>query len=208
MNFLEKRWKALWQRLELPCPADHVMERFRQLYGDRTRAYHNWTHLRECFDHLDEAVEDGVFFTYGAEECELALWFHDAIYLPSIDDNELLSARWMREILEQQSGSKALISRVSGMILCSQRHEQLSDDNPDERIFLDIDLAILGAPPNRFAEYEEAIRAEYFRVPDEIYTQKRREVMRGFCARTPIYFTRYFQTRLEWRARKNLVQYS
>lgn len=93
------------------------------------------------------------------------------------------------------------------MILSSKRHELLSDDNPDEKIFLDIDLAILGAPPNRFAEYEEAIRAEYSWMSEEVFLQKRAVVMRRFLARTPIFFTFYFQERLEQRARKNLSCY-
>lgn len=89
MNFLEQRWNTLWPKLGPSYPRDNVMEQLRLLYEEQKRTYHNWTHIRECFDYLDETVEDGVQFIYRPEECELAIWFHDAISNTQVTDNEV-----------------------------------------------------------------------------------------------------------------------
>lgn len=46
---------------------------------------------------------------------------------------------------------------------------------------VDVDLAILGSTPERFAEYEEQVRKEYEWVPEEIYAVKRKEILKSFA---------------------------
>ena len=69
-----------------------------------------------------------------------------------------------------------------------------------------IDLAILGAPAARFAEYTRQINAEYAWVPPEVYTVKRRAVLQGFLDREQIYTTPAVAQSLEQRARENLAK--
>jgi predicted metal-dependent HD superfamily phosphohydrolase len=88
------------------------------------------------------------------------------------------------------------------MILAT-KHAALAED-PDTRLLTDIDLAILGAPPARFADYERQIRQEYSWVPDVFFAAKRTEILRGFLARPRIYGTDFFRDRFEARARENL----
>lgn len=73
---------------------------------------------------------------------------------------------------------------------------------------VDIDLAILGADPARFAEYDTQVREEYRWVPESVYRSKRREVLAGFLARPAIYGTGRFRDHLEGRARENLSAWS
>ena len=54
----------------------------------------------------------------------------------------------------------------------------------DEALLVDIDLAILGAAEERFAQYEAQIRAEYAWVDDALFRSRRREVLTGFLAPT------------------------
>ena len=49
-------------------------------------------------------------------------------------------------------------------------------------MLIDIDLSILGAPPARFAEYEQQIRAEYAWVPGILFRPKRRAMGLGLDA--------------------------
>ncbi|MBT9552193.1 MAG: hypothetical protein IV088_15195 [Hydrogenophaga sp.] len=56
-------------------------------------------------------------------------------------------------------------------------------EGDDARRLVDIDLAILGADPARFAEYDAQVREEYRWVPNWLYRCKRREVLAGFLAR-------------------------
>ena len=74
----------------------------------------------------------------------------------------------------------------------------------DERLLVDIDLSILGAPEDRFTEYERQIRQEYAFVPKWLFRRKRREILKGFLDRPAIYSTPHFHDRLEARARDNL----
>ena len=76
--------------------------------------------------------------------------------------------------------------------------------DPDARLLVDIDLAILGAAPERFDEYEVQVRQEYAWVPGPLFRRKRREILQGFLDRPCIYTTEPFRTRFELQARSNL----
>ncbi len=76
----------------------------------------------------------------------------------------------------------------------------------DAQLLVDIDLSILGADAQRFAQYEQQIRAEYAFVPEELFRTKRKEVLQSFAARPRIYGTDHFHAALEARARVNLAQ--
>jgi predicted metal-dependent HD superfamily phosphohydrolase len=75
----------------------------------------------------------------------------------------------------------------------------------DAALFLDIDLSILGAVPERFAVYDAAIRREYEHVPDDLYRTGRRAVLKTFLERDPLYLTKTFAVRFEKQARANLA---
>jgi predicted metal-dependent HD superfamily phosphohydrolase len=70
-------------------------------------------------------------------------------------------------------------------------------------LLVDIDLAILGADPVRFAEYDRQV-AEYAWVPRLVYGFKRKQVLRGFLDQAFIYATPHFRQLLEAQARSNL----
>ena len=69
---------------------------------------------------------------------------------------------------------------------------------------MDIDLAILGQPPELFDVYERAIRLEYANVSDAAFRIGRTKVLHGFLKRTSIYLTPEFRERYEITARSNL----
>jgi predicted metal-dependent HD superfamily phosphohydrolase len=69
---------------------------------------------------------------------------------------------------------------------------------------VDIDLSILGGPPDEFDAYERAIRHEYAHVPGEAFASGRARILRGFLARGWIYATELFRERYETAARENL----
>jgi predicted metal-dependent HD superfamily phosphohydrolase len=77
-------------------------------------------------------------------------------------------------------------------------------DGPGPRTLIDVDLAILGAPAERFDEYEQQVRAEYSWVPGVLFKRKRREILEGFLRRPTVYSTEHFRGRYEVAARANL----
>lgn len=192
-------WRRLWGELgarEIPLGL------FNQLvaaYSQPHRRYHTLQHLRECLDHFDAAAS----LARRPAEVELALWFHDAVYDPARDDNEALSAGWAARSMEAAGCDAAAASRVRELVLATHGHAET--DDPDTALLLDIDLAILGTAPERFAEYERQVRAEYAHVPDEDFRVGRERVLAGFLARPRLYLTEPYRAALEERARANLA---
>lgn len=48
--------------------------------------------------------------------------------------------------------------------------------NEDAHYFLDLDMAVLGSPPDGYAEYRERIRGEYSFLSEPMYTALRLKV--------------------------------
>jgi len=137
-------------------------------------------------------------------DIELALWFHDAIYDVQGHDNEARSAHWAVQALVAGGVDAARCQRVHDLIMATC-HTALPA-SPDQALLVDIDLAILGAPAARFAEYTRQISAEYAWVPPQVYAVKRRAVLQGFLDREQIYTTPVVAQRLAQRARANLAR--
>ena len=75
----------------------------------------------------------------------------------------------------------------------------------DLALFLDIDLAILGARPPDYARYCERVRLEYHQYDDAAFRKGRPAVMKTFLEHDPLYFTTAMRSALEARARANVA---
>jgi predicted metal-dependent HD superfamily phosphohydrolase len=197
MDVLAAHWKASWERLGLSAPAG-LLEALLAAYREPQRHYHTLQHLEECLRLATDYVEQADH----PAELELALWFHDAVYDVRAHDNEARSAQWAVSALRESGLAKEACERIHALIMAT-RHSALPD-TPDAALLTDIDLAILGAPDARFAEYERQIRAEYAWVPPDVYADKRRRVLLGFLQREHIYATPLLRARFEAPARANL----
>ena len=167
------------------------------------RAYHGWAHVEALLGLLGEAA--GAVRDPAA--VRLAILFHDAVYDPRRTDNERSSAALLRARMAGRV-APARLDAAEAMVLATERHE-LPDGLPDAvasdaRHFLDMDLAILGAPEDAFDAYDRAIRAEYAHVPEATFRAGRAAVLRGLRARAPIFLTPLFRARFEAPARRNL----
>lgn len=192
-------WQRCWQALELTPPPD-LLQRLLTAWAEPQRHYHTQQHLAECLSHF-EAARDLVRHP---GEVEIALWFHDAIYEVKAKDNEQRSADWATQVLAGCGADPACSQRVQALIMATCHAAEPVD--ADARLLVDIDLAILGASPERFAEYDRQVRAEYAWVPGLIYLLKRKQVLQGFLQRKHLYSTHHFQQALEQQARRNLQQ--
>jgi len=191
-------WQRAWAELGLTADAS-LRDRLLAAWSEPHRRYHTLQHLRECLAHFD-AVHD--LARHPGEVC-LALWFHDAVYEPQRHDNEQRSADGARERLLQAGASREVADRIHALVMAT-RHEAIPCD-PDAQLLVDIDLAILGAPRERFDEYERQVRLEYVHLTDGDWRAGRGDVLRGFLARPAIYSTPPFHARLEAVARDNLA---
>ncbi|MES2948023.1 MAG: N-methyl-D-aspartate receptor NMDAR2C subunit [Pseudomonadota bacterium] len=206
MDDLQRYWTQTWAGLGLHDPSGpFAAELFQQLcrcYAEPHRRYHTQQHLREC---LALCERDGTLAEHPAEVA-MALWFHDAIYAHGRDDNERASALWAQRALLDAGADAAVADRVYALVMATCHGATPTTTTADAALLVDIDLSILGATPQRFAEYGQQIRDEYDHVPEELFQTKRREVLASFMARQHIYNTQIYRDRLEAAARRNLTQ--
>jgi predicted metal-dependent HD superfamily phosphohydrolase len=182
----------------------------RQSYFAPPRAYHHFGHVQEVLRHY-RAVADGPGW-HQPIEVWLAVLYHDAVYVPGRSDNEALSANLAIEHVQRwRPHAEIDAKRISELILLTARHGTLraedtgdADSGEDARHFLDCDMAILGAPPEAFAEYDRAIAEEYRAVPRWLYRIKRRRFFRKLLATERIFLSDFFHGRFEMQARDNL----
>lgn len=193
------RWQQLWLAGVGTLPHKRWLEELQANYTTPDRAYHTLHHLAECLHHFDTVRTHLV----NPVAVELALWCHDVIYDPRRSDNEEASARWAQQLLQETGAPSLLIQSVAAFIHLT-KHAVAPTDG-DSACLLDIDLAILGAPPTRFAEYERQVRQEYAWVAWPAFCTGRAQILRAFLQRPAIYQTPLFHARFEAQARHNLA---
>jgi predicted metal-dependent HD superfamily phosphohydrolase len=191
------RWSALMGRLGL-VPHLDTFERLQAAYSEKHRHYHTTEHINQCLEMFDSVRH----LARQPGEVELALWFHDAIYLTRSQSNEAKSAQWAEEFLRASGADTARARRVHDLILCT-KHDATSDD-PDSMLLVDIDLAVLGADPATCEIFERNVRQEYRWVPRALFNRTRAAILQSFLDRPAVYATTHFRQQLENRARENL----
>lgn len=171
-------------RRDLVLAADALLDR----YDEPQRAYHNRTHLGEAWDALQRLVAGEGLGGAQARAARMALWFHDCIYDPRAEDNELLSAAVARAELRRAGESVAFTERVAELILVTADHHVPAGD-VTAACLVDADLWILSAPPPRYREYVRQISREYAHIPREEFVPGRQQVLRQLIGRGPMYAT-------------------
>lgn len=187
----------------LEAVPQEILRDLRRRYAEPQRVYHTWRHIEELLA-LFREVRGHL------RNPPAVLWailFHDGIYDSKRGDNEERSADLLRRLgaegLDRESMAAAL-----RLIEATKTHrlpsEPVADEIGDSTLFLDMDLAVLGAPSARFDEYEHQIRAEYAHLPEEAYRKGRSEVLRGFLERRPLFLSEWGRARFGVQALRNV----
>ncbi len=199
-------WKLIMETWGLP-PRRDVFNMLMRQYGMPQRHYHTRQHLDECFalwqQHRSHMENPALV--------ALALFWHDAVYVPENMDNEQSSALQFRTVFLTDSGlqdsqmlSLPVVTRVEALIMATKGHAA-SDDNATCWVN-DIDLAILGATRERYDAYTTDIRKEYGWIRGDDYELLRARFMRTFLERPHIYQTPQLRHALEAHARENIAR--
>ena len=168
------------------------------------RAYHAQSHI----DAMLAAQQTLAATIANPAAMELATWYHDAIYDPAAHDNEARSEALLRAELEGLA-APAILEPAAAMIRATATHA-LPDDLPepwraDTALFLDLDLAILAAPPAEYDAYEAGIAAEFIPVHGEAaYRAGRAAFLRSLLARPRLFLTDRFHAERDAPARANI----
>lgn len=199
MQELQERWRSLWAQAGV-SPDSGLFRKLIAAWSEPHRHYHTLQHLREClanFETLRHLPKHPV-------EVGFAIWFHDAIYDVTRHDNEAHSAAWAKSEILKAGLAEETAERVAGLIMAT-RHNA-TPVGIDATVLVDIDLWILGAPPERFDEYERQVREEYGHLPDAVFRQGRLAILQQFLARPALFGTPEFLGAHEQQARANLTR--
>ncbi|MCP4639246.1 MAG: hypothetical protein GY851_02365 [bacterium] len=205
---LRKKFQALWTRIGAVNEADPTFEVVYDSYGEPHRAYHNGQHLVDCLTLLEEhrpALNLG-FEAYDA--LEAAIWFHDVVYYtqsgaPGIS-NEALSAAWALQKMTEGKVRPYFLRVVPRLVLSTTIGHEAVDD--PERVLHDIDYAILGAAPERYAAYERDVMDEWEPVVgSSAYFKGRYSFLDALLRTLRIFHTAHFHTLLDETARRNVA---
>jgi predicted metal-dependent HD superfamily phosphohydrolase len=174
-------------------------------YTQPNRHYHNLDHIHHLLtiiERFDRKNSPQLERLQDPSSVILAAWFHDFVYDPQAVDNEVQSAKAATELLANLNLCLDL-DRIEQLILATQGH-QIDPDDADLCMFLDADLAILGADRLRYATYLRSIRREYEWVDEASYRTGRSRVLASFLQRDRLYYTDLLFDELEAIARMNL----
>jgi predicted metal-dependent HD superfamily phosphohydrolase len=197
-TLLQQRWQELLQASRVTeargAPA------FAELcaaYQQAQRHYHTLAHLEHMLDLVHESGN-------ARAEALWATWYHDVIYRPGRNDNEKRSAELAGARMASLGVSPECIDRARQIILATRSHTFAGID-PILQGVLDADMAILGAPPERYREYCEQVRREFGWTPGPLFERGRRHFIEAVLAQERVFATDWFFQRFEAQARTNLA---
>jgi predicted metal-dependent HD superfamily phosphohydrolase len=177
-------------------------------YAQPHRGYHN-------AGHLDELIVLAREHTPDLDEAEqLALLFHDAVYVPGAarGDNERLSAMLMTATVATLARADETFSVSTGDLARAARIiEATTHAGPppaEAARVCDLDLWRLASPWEAFQQHALGIQHEYLHmVADEAaFWAARNAFYESMLAKPRLFATDYFADRFEETARSNMRQ--
>lgn len=164
-------------------------------YRSPERGYHTLEHIGEVLAWLDRIAPRR------SRSLELAAWAHDVVYDVDRADNERSSAAWLRKELGPHLAS-AEVDRAESLVLATIDH-RVDPDDGEAAMLVDADLAVLAAPPGRYARYVRGVRFEHRSIDDAAWASGRGAVVRSLLDRSQLFHHEVLRA-LEPRARENL----
>jgi predicted metal-dependent HD superfamily phosphohydrolase len=190
VNDLPARWPL--------THAEAVRDELLAAYADPSRSYHDTRHLMEVLDRLDELAAAGTPFD--PHPVELAAWFHDAVY-DGRPGAEHRSAEWAEAVLAAHEPRQ--VAEVVRLVRLTETHRPAPEDR-NGCALTDADLAILAAPPTRYAEYADDVRREYAHISDDEFRAGRAAVLSDLLAKPSLFHTDHARESWEAAARANV----
>jgi predicted metal-dependent HD superfamily phosphohydrolase len=150
-------------------------------WSEPHRRYHGLAHLAAVLGlvrELSAAATD-------PDAVALAAWYHDVAYDPQRSDNEEVSAERARAGLRGLVPDER-VDEVARLVLLTAGHSPEPGD-ANGAVLCDADLAVLAGPPDAYAAYASAVRAEYGHLSDEEFAAGRIAVLERLLALPALY---------------------
>lgn len=181
--------------------ADDVYNEIIKAYSNDNRMYHTSEHLLNMINSIQEMLCIYNFKDFPEKKAILflATFFHD-LYMNFDADSprgksEHESASMATTLMMHMGISKyTILNSVNHLILLTINHMTDDSMSPDilmQKIFLDADIAILGAEPHKYDTYKDGISYEYAQVDREIFIASRRNFLQQYTEKKAIFYTEY-----------------
>lgn len=179
---------------------NRLFHELRTAYGEKHRGHHTLEHIADMLREAEDfPLHDRIAF-------KAAILYHDFVYdvknYGTENSNEKLSAQACQRILNRYGIGNGIAVRVTSLIRMTEKHE-VPEDDAEAALFMDIDMAVLGASRERYRRYCMGIAREF--VPTlgaEAYLIGRREFLEGQIAKEHIFKTDHY-AHLHEQAREN-----
>jgi len=198
-----RAFHGFWQGLGCKGDAEPVIVDLIGRYGGPRRHYHTLEHIRHGLRRIEDMRRElhsdypGVWW----DAMRWAMWFHDAV-LEGADSDERKSAEFACAVASD-TGCPGWFREIVAACILASAHDG-SAETLEQKLFVDADIAILGANEVDFDAYEQLIRQEWAHIPEPEFREGRRRILLKFADRPYIFSSEYGRARWEARARLNL----
>ncbi|XP_055836812.1 uncharacterized protein LOC129905365 [Episyrphus balteatus] len=198
---MEEIWMNACRKLEI---SDDIARTWyekirRKMVQGSGRFYHNWDELLlRKKDYLDEmsspsaTILFAVFFQYyefdGKRNC--------------VEKN----CEAFQEFCSEAGLKDENIIKLTKKLLGDESIDTLPGYDEEINLLQDLDLLVLGSPPEEYNRYRELLRKEYSHLDDASYKKMRLKVLETFLMIPTIFATNDFQSKFEETARKNIIK--
>ena len=167
-------------------------------YSSSHRNYHTLEHVNHCLSILDQVpiqIDE-------ENDLRFAIWFHDIVYDPKSEENEIQSAQIAYDWLNKQAVGNP--DQVRNLILSTANYLEPATDQLSYMVLHDIDLAILASDETIYLQYQKEIREEFSHLQDEEFLYARRKFLKAVLELNPLYAIEAYQHQWEEKARQNI----
>jgi predicted metal-dependent HD superfamily phosphohydrolase len=152
-------------------------------WSEPHRRYHDLAHLAAVLGIVGVLAGSAT----DPDAVRLAAWYHDVAYEPDRSDNEQVSAERARVGLRGLVPDER-VAEVHRLVLLTAGHDPAPGD-ANGAVLCDADLAVLAGPPDAYAAYASAVRAEYGHLTDAEFTAGRIAVLEHLLALPALFRT-------------------
>jgi predicted metal-dependent HD superfamily phosphohydrolase len=183
---------------------DRFFAEIEKKYTTSRRHYHNLQHIAA----LLQLCETYAVQLHDRDVVEFSIFYHDIIYNVLRKDNEPRSAAVAVKRLQALQVPAEKTAQVKIYIEATQTHVVTAAVThiSDLQLFLDFDMAVLGADPEEYDAYTQQVRREYRIYPDKLYYPGRRQFLQHCLQKPFIFQTTVFRDKYEARARENMAR--
>lgn len=145
------------------------------MWNEPNRYFHNLDHLNDILDQIEESR----YNEETKDKLRLVALFHDIIYDPKRNDNELKSSEFFLSLCQEKNED---ILEVNQAILDTEKH---IDNTRISSLFNDMDMKIAESNIEDLMRWEKGIRKEYSFLDDKTYKEGRLKFIDGLMDRYP-----------------------